>query len=132
LEHNKTVNDEQLLNMAGNAKNNSNAKFSDFHVGAALLSASGNVYTGCNLENYSLSLSICAERVALYKALSEGERGFIKIAVVSDDSDLCPPCGACRQVLFEFAPEIQVIMKDIDNDIKTIKIEELLPYPFKP
>ena len=128
---NKNVTDEQLIKLARAAKANSNAKFSGFHVGSALLTAGGKVYTGCNLENLSLSLSICAERVALYKALSEGERAFVKIAVVCDSSANCSPCGACRQALYEFAPSIQVIMEDKGRGLKSLNISELLPYPFE-
>lgn len=131
MEQKGHITDEELLDLATKAKRYSTAKFSDFHVGAALLTVSGKVYTGCNIENYSLSLSVCAERVALYKALSEGEREFVKIAVVSDDSDSCPPCGMCRQVLYEFAPQIKVLMREKDGGIKVNSISELLPYPFK-
>ena len=129
MDSKKHVTNEDLFEFANKAKENSNAKFSDFHVGAALLTADKKVYTGCNIENYSLSLSICAERVALFKAFSEGEREFVKIAVVSDDGEYCPPCGACRQVLMEFAPEIKVLIKE-SGVIKEIDIGELLPYPF--
>jgi len=126
----KVINDEELLMLAKKAKANSNAKFSNFHVGAALLTKDGKVYTGCNLENPSLSLSVCAERVAFYKALSEGERDFVKIAVVCDDASLCSPCGACRQVIYEFAPKIDVIMTG-EGGAKTVNITDLLPFPFE-
>ncbi len=95
------------------------------------MTAKGNIYTGCNIENFSLSLSICAERVALFKALSEGETEFAKIAVVSDEPDACTPCGTCRQALFEFAPTIDIIMKDGGAGVKALNIRELLPYPFE-
>ena len=131
MEPKSLITDEELLGLAAKAKENSNATFSKFHVGAALMTVSGRVYTGCNIENYSLSLSVCAERVALYKALSEGEKEFVKIAVVSDDSNSCPPCGTCRQVLYEFAPRIQVLMRENESGVKVISISELLPYPFK-
>lgn len=130
MESNQKITSKDLLRRAQDAKIKSIADFSKFHVGAALLTADGKIFTGCNIENFSLSLSICAERVALFKALSEGERDFIKIAVVSDDSNHCPPCGTCRQVLFEFAPQISVVMINKDNIIKEISIKELLPYPF--
>jgi cytidine deaminase len=132
LEASKDLSDERLLEIAHEAKENSLAKFSKYRVGAALTTSDGKVYTGSNIENNSLSLSICAERVALFKALSEGKRDFLRIAVVNDKKIPCPPCGTCRQVLYEFAPNVKVVMEDKDGALQVIDINELLPYPFKP
>ncbi len=128
---NKSISDEELIESARKARENSSAAFSGFHVGAAILTKTGKVYTGCNIENYSLSLSICAERVALFKALSEGEKDFIKIAIVSNDSEFCYPCGSCRQALYEFASDIKVLVNDSNGSIKAMEIAALLPLPFK-
>jgi len=119
-----------LAESARQAMESAIAPYSKFRVGAALLTREGRVYTGCNVENPSLSLSVCAERVALLKALSEGEREFAAIAVYADGMDCCTPCGSCRQMLFEFAPEIVVVMVS-RKGYKTKKIKELLPGAFK-
>ena len=124
------VDREQLISVARQALEMAIAPLSGYMVGAALLTAQGKIYTGCNIENISLSLSLCAERVALLKALSEGEREFKAIAIVSSGDVCCPPCGACRQMLYEFAPHIEVIMTDPKGRITAMKIEELLPFPF--
>lgn len=120
-----------LINQAQKAMENSIAPYSNFRVGAALLADSGKIYSGCNIENPSLSLSICAERVAMLKALSEGERKFAAIAIASSSANYCPPCGACRQVLFEFAPEIEIIIANASGSIIIKKVRELLPLPFR-
>jgi cytidine deaminase len=103
--------------------------YSKFAVGAALLAKSGRVYTGCNVENASYSLSVCAERVAIYKAVSEGEREFEAIAVVTEKG--VPPCGACRQVLREFGEGIRIIVADVYGKRRIFTLEELLPEAFK-
>ena len=125
------VDRELLISVARQALEMAIAPLSGYLVGAALLTAEGKIYSGCNVENTSLSLSICAERVALLKALSEGEREFKAIAIVSSGLSHCPPCGACRQMLYEFAPDIEVIMTDPKGRIISKKIEELLPFPFE-
>ena len=124
------VDREQLISVARQALGMAIAPFSGYMVGAALLTTQGKIYSGCNIENTSLSLSLCAERVALLKALSEGEREFKAIAIVSSGHSYCPPCGACRQMLYEFAPHIEVIMPDSKGRVISKKIEELLPLPF--
>ena len=124
------VNREQLISVARHALEMAIAPLSGYLVGAALLTAQGKIYSGCNIENISLSLSLCAERVALLKALSEGEREFKAIAIVSSGNACCTPCGACRQMLYEFAPHIEVIMTDPKGRINSMKIEKLLPLPY--
>lgn len=119
-----------LSEAARSASEKAIAPWSGFSVGAALLTAAGKVYTGCNVENPSLTLVVCAERVALFKALSEGEREFSAIAVYASEKEYCPPCGSCRQMLFEFAPDLIVVMAG-KKDFKTKKISELLPEGFK-
>ena len=124
------TNNEKLIQKANRARRNSYSPYSNFPVGAALLDASDNIYTGTNLENCVNDLSICAERVALFKALSEGARDFKKLAVVCE-GDYCKPCGACRQTLIEHAPDLKVIMANPEGDHKILKLENLLPRAFK-
>ncbi|GAB4538854.1 MAG: cytidine deaminase [Thermodesulfovibrionia bacterium] len=104
--------------------------YSGFKVGSAIVTRSGRIYKGCNIENPSLMLSICAEKVALTKALSEGERSFTAIVIVSNKGDYCYPCGSCRQMLFELAGDIGVFLEGREG-IKRYSMVELLPYPFK-
>jgi cytidine deaminase len=123
--------DSELLKRAIQARRNSYAPYSHFAVGAALLTVGGRIYTGTNVENASYGLSLCAERVAIAKAVSEGEKSFVKIALVCpSDKDPCRPCGACLQVLREFAPEIIVIMGNLQGQMETRALPELLPHPF--
>lgn len=124
------VDREQLISIARQAQEMAIAPLSGYLVGAALLTANGRIYSGCNIENTSLSLSLCAERVALLKALSEGEREFRAIAIASSGLSRCSPCGACRQLLYEFAPHIEVVMTDSKGQVISTKIEKLLPLPF--
>lgn len=105
------------------------APYSGFKVGAALLTGDGKTCTGCNIENPSVMLGCCAERVALLKALSEGHTSFKALAVVSSDGRFCFPCGACRQMLMEFAPDIYIYLRS-ESGIKKFTIDELLPNPF--
>jgi len=123
------MDDQTLLDAAIDVRKAAYCPYSKFPVGAALLATSGNVYTGVNVENAVNGLSICAERVALLKAISEGEREFLKIAVVCD-AGYCRPCGACRQVLFEHAPDLAILMGNPDGQFKQTTIRELLPEPF--
>jgi cytidine deaminase len=105
--------------------------YSNFHVGAALLTEDNKLYKGGNIENSSYSLTVCAERVAVFKAISEGERKFKAIAIASDDEGFCPPCGPCRQVLYDLCgSEIDIIMINHKNDLKIMRLSELLPFPF--
>ena len=123
-------NHDALLAAARAARENAVATFSKFRVGAALLAKSGKVYTGCNVENASYGLTICAERVAIFKALSEGERGFDAIAVVTDAEKLTPPCGACRQIIWEFCGDAEVILGNLKGKTEVHRMSALFPLPF--
>ncbi len=124
------MNKEELIDMAKEARKNAYAPYSKFKVGAALLTKSGKVFTGCNVENSSFGASMCAERVAVFKAVSEGEREFKAIAVVTDTDDPAMPCGMCRQVLSEFSMDIKVYAANLDGKVKTTTLRELLPHAF--
>ena len=122
-----------LASKAIEAKGMAYAPYSNFHVGAALLTAGGDVYTGCNVESAAFSPTCCAERTALVKAVSCGERDFIAIAVAGgpDGADYCYPCGVCRQMLYEFGgDDLQVIVAKTADDYKTHNLSEILPYSF--
>ena len=101
-----------------------------FKVGAALRTRSGEIVTGCNIENASYGLTLCAERVAVFKAVSEGMKRFDAVAVVADSRHLTPPCGPCRQILWEFCGDIVVHMEDLKGRRRTLRLSELLPFPF--
>jgi cytidine deaminase len=127
------MHDTELLQKARDAQKNSYSPYSKFKVGAALLSQSGRVYLGTNIENASYGLCLCAERVAIFKAVSEGENVFSKMAIVCPaKGDVCRPCGACRQVMLEFAPDLIVIMSNAEGQIETRTLKELLPASFGP
>jgi cytidine deaminase len=119
-----------LVYAARIARDRALAAFSEFKVGAALETADGRIITGCNIENSTYGLTMCAERVAIFKAISEGHRSFTRIAVVADTSQPTSPCGACRQMLWEFAGDIEVILADLENVKTTHKLKDLLPHPF--
>ena len=119
-----------LLDAAHNAQAKAFAPYSNFPVGAALETTHGKIYTGCNIESSSFGLTMCAERVAVFKAISEGETEFSRIAVKTDTHAFCPPCGACRQVLMDFAPQIEIIMQNAKGEMRTLSIAELLPEAF--
>jgi cytidine deaminase len=106
------------------------APFSNFLVGAALRTESGKVYTGCNVESASYGLTVCAERVAIWKALSEGERQFTELAVVADTETLTPPCGTCRQIIWEFARGARIVFANLKGDSEEFHISDLLPRAF--
>ncbi len=125
------MNHDRLIRAAKIAKKKSYSPYSKFRVGAALLSSAGKVFTGCNIENSSYSLTLCAERTALVKAVSEGHRRFKAIAIVADGKEFVPPCGACRQALLELADDIEVILTNSRNEVKVFKLRMLLPLPFK-
>jgi len=130
---NEQLTDPELVALARQARENAYAPYSKFPVGAALLGRSGRVFTGCNVENASYPLCICAERTAVGKAISEGERSFVAIAVVTATG--ATPCGACRQVLREFggpAGDLRVIVADTAGNACTFTIAELLPAGFTP
>ncbi len=119
-----------LLEQAKKAKDNAYVPYSGFRVGAALLCKNGDVYSGCNVENAAYSPTCCAERVAVFKAVSSGNKEFEAIAVTSDSDDVTYPCGVCRQVLAEFAPEMDVISSDKDLKSEVLRVNELLPRAF--
>jgi cytidine deaminase len=119
-----------LLAAALQARENAHAPFSRFKVGAALETAGGRVVTGCNVENATYGLTICAERVAVLKAVSEGERKFTRIAVVADTEEPTPPCGACRQILWEFGGDLEVILGNLGGEKARYSLKALLPHPF--
>ncbi len=121
---------EALLRAALEARNHAHAVFSDFKVGAALEDASGAIHTGCNIENASYSLTICAERVAIFKAMSEGSRRFRRIAVAADTEVLAPPCGSCRQILWEFCGDIEVVLINLAGKTESFRMKDLFPRPF--
>lgn len=104
--------------------------YSQFPVGAALECSDGTVYTGCNIENAAYGVTICAERTAIFKAVSEGRRDFVRIAVAGKSKDFCVPCGSCRQVMMEFAPQLEVICLNGAGESRRFALRELLPYGF--
>ncbi|MDA3884099.1 MAG: cytidine deaminase [Candidatus Delongbacteria bacterium] len=120
----------KLYDIANKARENASAKYSKFKVGAAIRTKSGNIYSGSNVESSSYGLSICAERVALFTALTNGEKEFDSILIVSDSSVPTSPCGACRQVLFDYAPDINVVMSNLKKDETVEIIKNLLINPF--
>ncbi len=122
--------EKEIFQKLVEARDSAIAEYSGFKVGAVLVTAQGEIYTGHNIESSSYSLTICAERVALFKALSEGEREFKKIYIISNKEEFCPPCGACRQVLMDFAPDITVILQTPAGQRKEIPLKELLPLAF--
>ena len=121
---------DELLRHAMKARENALAKFSRFKVGAALLTTDGKVYTGCNIENATYGLTVCAERVALWKALSEGERSFARIAVASGGELPAAPCGACRQLLWEFCGDLEVALGNASGVKELQRLADLFPRPF--
>jgi cytidine deaminase len=119
-----------LIAKALAARQNAVAPYSGFKVGAALETKDGRIYTGCNIENVSFGLTVCAERVALWKALSEGVREFTHIAVVTDAPVVTPPCGACRQLLWEYCGNIPVHLHSLKQIDEEYRLADLLPHPF--
>ena len=119
-----------LLEMALEARTKAHAPYSHFQVGAALESTDGRVFTGCNVENATYGLSVCAERVAVFKAISEGARKFQRIAVSADTDVLPPPCGACRQILWEFCGDIELTLVNLHGKTETLQLTDLFPRPF--
>ena len=121
---------ENLLAEARQSRENAYAPYSNFRVGAALRATSCRIFGGCNVENATYGLTVCAERVAIFKAISEGERGFDAIAVVTDADTLTPPCGACRQLIWEFCGDVPVIISNMKGKIETVQMRDLFPKPF--
>lgn len=124
------IHEDELIAAAANARVHSYSPYSRYAVGAAVLTSSGRIFAGCNVENASFGATVCAERVALWKAVSEGEREFVAIAVVTVNGG--SPCGLCRQVMAEFAPRALVIVVDQAGRRRTMTVEELLPDRFRP
>jgi cytidine deaminase len=122
--------DAALIAAAVDARVRARARFSGFAVGAALETAAGDVISGCNIENATYGLTMCAERVALYKALSDGRDVFTRVAIVADTDDPTPPCGSCRQLLWEFCGDIEVILANLSGVKKRVRLSQLLPLPF--
>jgi cytidine deaminase len=121
---------DALARRARSARRRAHAPFSRFKVGAALRTRTGRVVTGCNVENASYGLTMCAERVAVFKAVSEGIRGFDALAVAVDAPKLAAPCGPCRQILWEFCGDIWVHLVNLGEERLTVRLSELLPHPF--
>jgi cytidine deaminase len=121
---------DKLVAAARAAREHAIADFSGFRVGAALETRDGRIITGCNVENASYGLTICAERVAIFKALSEGHRQFTRLVVVADTEAPTPPCGACRQIIWEFCGDITVILANLSTVTATLQMKDLLPLPF--
>jgi cytidine deaminase len=121
---------DALVAAARAAREHAVADFSGFKVGAALETDTGEIITGCNIENATYGLTVCAERVAIFKALSEGRRSFTRIAVVADTAQPTPPCGACRQIIWEFCGDAIVVLANLTEVKATVHMKELLPLPF--
>ena len=122
---------DKLVNRAREARKNAYTPYSDFKVGAAVLTEAGEIYGGCNIENSAYGVTNCAERTALFKAISEGERKFKAVAVVADTDKPVTPCGSCRQVISEFGSEIEIIMANLDGEVVSKLIKDLLWGAFK-
>jgi len=123
--------EEAIIGAATGARDCALARFSKFCVGAALEAEDGTIYTGCNIESAAYELTMCAERVTIWKALSEGARKFRRIAVVADTERLTPPCGACRQIIWEFCGDIPVVLANLRGTTETLQMAFLLPRPFE-
>ncbi len=119
-----------LIEIATKARLQSVAPFSNFLVGAAVRTANGKVFTGCNVESASYGLTVCAERVAIWKGLSEGERQFMELAVVADTEALTPPCGTCRQIIWEFCKQATIVLANLHGESQVVSIGDLLPRAF--
>lgn len=121
---------DRLAEAALAAREHAVATFSGFKVGAAVEDASGRIHTGCNVENATYGLTVCAERVAIFKALSEGARQFVRVAVAADTDRLTPPCGACRQILWEFCHDVEIVLVNPAGKRETHRLKDLFPKPF--
>jgi len=121
---------QELIQIAKTARLHSVAPFSNFLVGAAVRTEEGKIYTGCNVESASYGLTVCGERVAIWKALSEGEREFAELAIVADTETLTPPCGTCRQIIWEFCKNATIVLANLDGETQECSIKELLPRAF--
>jgi len=123
------MNYNQLIEAATTARRSAYSPYSQFSVGAALITKAGKIYTGCNIENVSLGLTICAERSAIATAIAQGSKDFDTIAVVTAGKTPAVPCGACRQVMAEFNPNIKIIAATVDGEVQEFDLAELLPFP---
>jgi cytidine deaminase len=121
---------DPLLTAALAARENAFAPFSKFKVGAAIEDIDGRIHTGCNVENATYGLTVCAERVAVFKAISEGVRKFRRVAVAADTDRLTPPCGACRQILWEFCGDVEIVLVNLRGQAETHRLKDLFPKPF--
>lgn len=121
---------DAILKAALDARMYAHAPYSKFPVGAALEDESGRIHTGCNVENATYGLTMCAERVALYKAISEGARRFRRVAVAADTDLLTPPCGSCRQLLWEFCGDVEVLLVNLQGRLESHRLQDLFPRPF--
>lgn len=122
--------DDELIAAAAEVRERAYAPYSNFKVGAAVETDDGNIYTGCNVESASYGLTVCAERVAIWKGISRGEKKFGRIAVVVDTEELTPPCGVCRQIIWEFCGDVPVILSNLHGRSETVMMSELLPRAF--
>jgi cytidine deaminase len=121
---------DPLIAAAIQVRENAHAAFSNFKVGAAVQDDAGGIHTGCNVENATYGLTVCAERVAIFKAISEGARGFTRVAVVADTENLTPPCGACRQILWEFCGDVEIVLSNLAGKTETLRLGSLFPRAF--
>lgn len=121
---------DRLVEAAFTARERAHAPFSHFKVGAAVEDEDGRVFTGCNVENATYGLTICAERVAIFKAISEGAAQLKRVAVVADARMFTPPCGACRQILWEFCGDVEIILANLEGKVETVSLREIFPRPF--
>jgi cytidine deaminase len=119
-----------IIQAALSARENAHAPFSKFKVGAALEDVDGRIHTGCNVENATYGLTLCAERVAVFKAISEGARKFVRVVVAADTDTLTPPCGACRQILWEFCGDVPIVLVNLHGQTETYQLKDLFPKPF--
>lgn len=121
---------DRLLEAAIRARENAHAPFSKFRVGAAVEDTDGRIFTGCNVENATYGLTVCAERVAIFKAISEGARKFRRVAIVADTETLTPPCGACRQILWEFCGDVEIVLGNLAGKTEVLRLGALFPRAF--
>ncbi len=121
---------DALISAALAARAHAFAPFSRFPVGAAIEDAAGHIHTGCNVENATYGLTVCAERVAVFKAISEGARQFLRVAVAADTDVLTPPCGACRQILWEFCGDVEIVLVNLQGKTESHRLKDLFPRPF--
>ncbi len=121
---------DPLVTAALAAREHAFAPFSKFKVGAAVVGVDGRIHTGCNVENATYGLTVCAERVAVLKGVSEGARRFKRVAVAADSEKLTPPCGACRQILWEFCGDVEIVLVNLRGKIETYRLKDLFPKPF--